>query len=89
MRQDLLYIYCTHLFKPCGVKLNNGGSSRPLGRRVEGSRSSSKKLCAQACSGVIRLDGVYSSSVLTRSIASGGVRGRNTCKYNQHTIRDV
>jgi hypothetical protein len=33
---------------PCGLKLNRGGSGRPLGKRQLGSRSSSKKGCTQA-----------------------------------------
>lgn len=67
---------------PCSVKLNNGGSSLPYGSRVFVSRSSSKKVWAHAWSGEIRDEGVYSSSRDTRSIASGGVRARNTC--HQH-----
>ena len=63
------------------VKLNKGGRSRPLGSFVAGSRSSSKKVCAHACSGEILADGVYSSKRETRSMASGEVRARNTfCK---------
>lgn len=65
---------------PCSVKLNKGGSSLPLGRRVLGSRNSLKNGCAQASSGPIRDDGVYSSSLATNSIASGGVLALNTCK---------
>lgn len=69
---------------PCSVKLNKGGSSLPYGSRVFVSRSSSKKVWAQAWSGEIRDEGVYSSSRDTRSIASGGVRARNTChQYRQ------
>lgn len=52
----------------------------PLGRRVLGSRSSWKKAWAQAWSGLIRDDGVYSSRLATSSIASGGVRALNTYK---------
>lgn len=63
---------------PCSVKLNNGGNSFPFGRRVFGSRNSLKKGWAQACNGLIRDDGVYSKSLATNSIASGGVLARNT-----------
>ena len=35
---------------PCGLKLNNGGRNLPLGSRVFGSRSSSKKGCIMASS---------------------------------------
>lgn len=59
--------------------MKRGGSSRPLGSLVLGSRSSSKKLWAHASNGVILDDGVYSRRRETNSIASGGVRGRNTC----------
>ena len=72
--------YCKRL--PCDVKLNNSGNSRPLGILVEGCRNSSKKGCAQASIAVIRLDGVYSNSRLTRSMASAGVRGLNTCNHD-------
>lgn len=61
------------------VKLKSGGSGRPLGRCALGSRSSSKKLCAHACSGDRRAPGVYSSSRDTSEMASGGVHARNTC----------
>lgn len=63
---------------PCSVKLNSGGNSLPSGKRVFGSRNSLKNGCAQACSGLIREDGVYSSNLATSSIASGGVLARNT-----------
>lgn len=67
---------------PCSVKLNSGGSSRPLGKRCVLSRSSLKNGWAHACSGVMRALGVYSSSRETSVIASGGVRARNTyCFY--------
>lgn len=65
---------------PCGEKLNKTGSSLPLGNRVLGSRNSSKNACAQASRGEIRADGMYSSRRLTTCIASGGVRGLNTCE---------
>lgn len=64
---------------PVMVKLKSGGSSRPLGRRVPGWRSSSKKPWAQAWSGDSRVTGVYSKSREHRAIASGGVLGLNTC----------
>ncbi|KYM97090.1 hypothetical protein ALC62_12198 [Cyphomyrmex costatus] len=46
----------------CSVKLKSGGNSRPLGNRVPCSRNSLKNECAHACNGVMRNDGVYSSS---------------------------
>lgn len=64
---------------PCGVKLKSGGRSRPFGSFVLGSRSSSKKQCAQDSTGISLVDGVYSSNLLHRLIASGGVLGLNTC----------
>jgi len=60
------------------VQLNNGGNSLPLGRRVLGSRNSSKKPWAHASRGVTRAPGVYSRRRETRVIASTGVRGRKT-----------
>lgn len=69
---------------PCGEKLNKTGNSLPFGSRVLGSRNSSKKAWAHASRGEILADGMYSSSLLTTCIASGGVRGRNTLKYNHH-----
>lgn len=63
---------------PCVVKLKSGGLSRPLGSLSAGARSSSKKACAQASSGVRRAVGVYSNNREHRAIASGGVFGRNT-----------
>lgn len=63
---------------PTGLKLKRSGSSRPLGRRVLGWRSSSKKACAHASRGDSLVTGVYSSSREQRAIASGGVRGLNT-----------
>lgn len=60
------------------LKLKSIGSSRPLGSRVFGWRSSSKKACEQASSGERREAGVYSSSREQRAMASGGVRGLNT-----------
>lgn len=62
------------------MKLNRGGRLRPFGNRVFGSLSSSKKGWAQACKGDKRDDGLYSNKRETKSIASGGVRARNTCK---------
>lgn len=64
------------------VKLNKDGFSRPLGSLTLGSRSSSKKEWAQASSGVSRAVGVYSNSLEHNAMASGGVRGRNTCGHN-------
>lgn len=66
------------MLSSCGVRLKRGGKSRPLGSLLLGSRSSSKNVCAHASSGDMRVDGVYSSSLLVRCMASGGVRGRNT-----------
>ena len=63
---------------PCGEKLKSIGNSLPFGSRELGSRSSSKKACAQASNGEILADGIYSNRRLTTCIASGGVRGRNT-----------
>lgn len=63
---------------PTGLKLKRSGSSRPLGRRVLGWRSSSKKACAHASRGDSLVTGVYSSSREQRAMASGGVRGLNT-----------
>lgn len=60
------------------MKLNKGGNSLPLGSLLFGSRNSSKKGCAHASKGVIRALGVYSSSLLARAMASGGVLGLNT-----------
>lgn len=61
-----------------GLKLNRCGSSRPLGKRVLGWRSSSKKACAQASRGDSLVTGVYSKSREHKAMASGGVRGLNT-----------
>lgn len=72
------WLLCAHGNWPTGLKLKRSGSSRPLGRRVLGWRSSSKKACAQASSGERRVTGVYSSSREHRAMASGGVRGLNT-----------
>lgn len=63
---------------PWVVKLKSEGFSLPLGSLMLGSRSSSKKECAQASKGVRRAVGVYSSRREHRAMASGGVRGRNT-----------
>lgn len=67
----------------CSVKLKSRGKSLPLGSLVPGSLSSSKNVWAQACSGVILAEGVYSSSLDTRSIASGLVLALNTCNQSQ------
>lgn len=66
------------LGSPWVVKLKSEGFSLPLGSLTLGSRSSSKKECAQASRGVRRAVGVYSSRREHRAMASGGVRGRNT-----------
>ncbi|MEQ2207861.1 hypothetical protein XENOCAPTIV_019863 [Xenoophorus captivus] len=63
---------------PWVVKLKSEGFSLPLGSLMLGSRSSSKKECAQASRGVRRAVGVYSSKREQRAMASGGVRGRKT-----------
>lgn len=63
------------------MKLKSGGRSRPFGSFVLGSRSSSKKQCAQDSTGISLVDGVYSSNLLHRLIASGGVLGLNTCNW--------
>lgn len=69
---------------PWVVKLNSEGFSLPLGSLTLGSRSSSKKECAQASKGVRRAVGVYSSRREHRAMASGGVRGRNTWTTIRH-----
>lgn len=61
-------------FNSCGLKLNRGGKKRPFGRRVVGSRSSSKKGWTNASKAVHRRLGEYWSSLDTRSTASGGIR---------------
>lgn len=66
-------------FLPWVVKLKSDGFSLPLGSLTLGSRSSSKKVCAQASRGVRRAVGVYSSRREHKAMASGGVRGRKTC----------
>lgn len=87
---------------PSRVKSKRAGRSFPLGIFVPSSRRSSKKGWHIASIALNRALGVYSSSRDTRSIASTGVRGRNTynndgaiCKRAQrkelgtvsHTIR--
>lgn len=64
---------------PSRVKSNKGGMSFPLAILASGTRRSSKKGCVMASIAVRRAEGVYSSSLEIKSIASGGVRGRNTC----------
>jgi len=59
------------IFNSCSVKLNRTGKSRPFGNLVPCSRNSSKKVWAHAWSGVILAEGVYSSNLDTRSMASG------------------
>ncbi len=68
----------TYVCIPWVVKLKSEGFSLPLGNLTLGSRSSSKKECAQASRGVRRAVGVYSSRREHRAMASGGVRGLNT-----------
>lgn len=60
------------------MKLNNGGMSFPVGIFASATRRSSKKGWHIASIAVSRAEGVYSRSFEMRSIASGGVRGRNT-----------
>lgn len=77
------------LFKrnlPCGVKLKSGGKSLPLGILAPGWRSSSKNGWAQASIVFNREEGLYSNSLLTKSMASGGVLGRNTYDKNREKI---
>ena len=69
-----------------GLKLKRGGRGRPLGRRVLGSRSSSKKGCTHASSAVQRSAGEYCSRRDTRSTASGGIRLWNTCGKRGRTL---
>ena len=49
-----------------------------MGRVVLGSLSSSKNGCSRPSIGLRRCSGGYTSKRDTRSIASGGVRDRNT-----------
>lgn len=74
---------------PWVVKLKSDGFSLPLGSLTLGSRSSSKKECAQASSGVRRAVGVYSSRREHKAMASGGVRGRNTCAGGDQSEAEV
>lgn len=48
-----------------GCQLNRGGMARPLGKRVAGSRSSSKNGCCIASMAVVRSTGEYWSSLDT------------------------
>lgn len=66
------------------MKLKSGGNSRPFGSFVLGSRSSSKKQCAQDSTGMSLVDGVYSNNLLHKLIASGGVLGLKTCKLEKN-----
>lgn len=75
----------TNLSQPVGLKLKSCGSSRPLGRRVFGWRNSSKKAWEQASNGENREAGVYSSKREHKVMASGGVRGLNTCNKTTST----
>lgn len=61
-------------FNSEGLKLNRGGSGRPLGNRAAGLRSSSKNGCTQASRAVHLKLGEYWSRRDIRSTASGGVR---------------
>jgi hypothetical protein len=54
------------------------GRSFPLDILVSGFRSSSKKGCTKASLAVGRDWGLYCKTCVIRSIASGGVRDRNT-----------
>ena len=60
------------------MKSKRGGISFPLAILASGALRSSKKGCVIASIEVRRAEGVYSSNFAMRSIASGGVRGRNT-----------
>ena len=64
---------------PSRVKSNSGGKSFPFGIFAPSIRNSSKKGCTIASTALNRASGVYSNTFDTRSIASGAVRGRNTC----------
>ena len=65
--------------EPSREKSNNDGNSFPFGIFAPSARSSSKKGCTIASTALNRTSGVYSNNLETRSIASGAVRGRNTC----------
>lgn len=64
---------------PSRLKLNNNGNSFPLGILAPSTRSSSKKGWTMASIALSLAPGVYSNNFATKSIASGDVRGRNTC----------
>ena len=74
---------CHFRYKPVCVQLNKGGNSLPFGRRVLGSRNSSKKPWAHASRGVTRAPGVYSRRRETSVMASTGVRGRKTYRQSE------
>lgn len=69
------------------MKSNNLGNSRPFGMRVPSWRSSSKNGCTIDSMAVNRAEGVYSNNLDTISMASAGVRGRNTCEH--HHLKSV
>jgi hypothetical protein len=72
------------IWLPSRVKSNNGGMSFPLAILASGTRRSSKKGCVIASIAVSRAEGVYSSNLEIKSIASGGVRGRNTFENKEN-----
>lgn len=69
-----------------GSSSRSDGSGLPEGNLVSWLRSSLKKGWAQAAAGVGLSDGVYSMMDAIRSIASGGVDGRNTWKHPDSLI---
>ena len=78
LKYRLILSMYSSTYSPCWAKLKSEGNSMPLGMRDPGCRSSLKNGWAHASMGLMREEGVYSKSRLTRSIASGGVRGLNT-----------
>lgn len=68
---------------PSRVKLKRGGKSFPLGILVASTLRSSKNEWHMASIALRRALGVYSSNRETKSIASTGVRGRNTWKQKR------
>jgi hypothetical protein len=58
------------------VKLKSGGRSRPLGRRIDGSRSSSKNGWAQHSIGLIRLREGLGEKKQEEDGRERGVRGK-------------
>lgn len=65
----------------CSEKSKIGGTGLPFGSLQLGCRNSSKNVWAHAWNGDNRALGVYSKRRETRSTASEGVRGRNTCNF--------